>query len=179
MPEDVNPSFDATGQRCGYGQFETVFFLPGNWTGEDGREITCVVAEGTAIFVFVWGAQCSTVEPPPFFGRTEDELRECATALADGVSDLQVRVNGQEVADLETYRTASPPFTITFPADNYIDVEPGVAQAMSDDYSLIIAPPPPGVYEIAISAAYGDDPPNTGIVTAIVEAPQVIEPPTT
>ena len=181
LPEDVSPGFDTTGERCGYGQSGPVFFLPGDWTGAEEWEITCVVAEGTAIYVFVWGAGCSTAEPPPFFGRTEDELRECATTWADGVSQLQVRINGQDVADPEAYRTASPLFTITFPEDNIIGAEPGVAQAVSEDYSLLIAPPPPGQYEIAISWRYaGDEFPSARTVNVNVEAPQVIEsPPTT
>ena len=31
-------------------------------------------------FVPLLGSECSTVEPPPFFGRDESELRRCATA---------------------------------------------------------------------------------------------------
>ena len=52
MPEDVNPSFDLTGERCGYGQSGPVFFLPGN-TGEEALDFRCVVAEGTALYVSV------------------------------------------------------------------------------------------------------------------------------
>jgi len=90
-------------------------------------------------------------------------------------------VNGQDVANLDAYRTASPLFTITYPQDNVFDVEPGVAHAVSEGYSFIIAPPPPGEYEIAWTARYPQEaatrPMST--VTVVVEAPQVIEPPTT
>ena len=34
MPEEVNPGFDVTGERCGYGQFGPVFFVPAAFTGE-------------------------------------------------------------------------------------------------------------------------------------------------
>jgi hypothetical protein len=97
------------------------------------------------------------------------------------VTDYQARVNGQDVANLDAYRTASPLFTITYPQDNVFDVEPGVAHAVSEGYSFIIAPPPPGEYEIAWTARYPQEaatrPMST--VTVVVEAPQVIEPPTT
>ena len=175
MPEDVNPNRDATGERCGYGQFGPVFLLPGT-VDDDG--VTCVVAEGTAILVIVANINCSTIEPPPFFGRDEDELRACVAENMDLVSDLQARVNGQDVANLEEYRTATPLFTVTIPEDNPVGAEPGVAQFLAEAYSFIIAPPPPGEYEIAVSAIYAGDPyPNK--VTVIVQAPQVIEPPTT
>ena len=63
----------------------------------------------------------------------------------------RLSVNGQDVADLDAYRTGSPLFTLTFPEDNLFGVEPGVAQAVSEAYSFIIAPPPPGEYEIVVS----------------------------
>ena len=136
------------GRRCHWRTLRTrsvgpVFFLPGNF-GREAVERTCVVAEGTAIYVTPANVECSTVEPPPFFGRTEDELRVCATTGLDEATDFQARVNGQDVADLETYRTSSPLFTLTFPENNVFGVEPGVAQAVSEAYSFIIAPPPPG-----------------------------------
>ena len=180
MPEDINPSFDPTGERCGYGQSGPVFFLPASFGGE-ALERTCVVAEGTAIYVDAASTECSTVEPPPFFGRTEDELRACASATLDQATDYQASVNGQDVADLDTYRTGSPLFTLTFPENNIFGVEPGVAQAVSETYSFIIAPPPPGEYEIVVSTMYVGDPQLYSMtVNLIVQAPQVIEaPPTT
>ena len=110
----------------------------------------CVVPEGTAIFVSALGVVCSTVEGPVegtrFFGQSEDELRACTARELDESTDgnQQYRVNGQEVADLDTYRTASPLFTVTLPENNIFGVEPGVAQAVSESYSFIIAPPSPG-----------------------------------
>ena len=168
QPVDIDASSEVTDESCGYGQSGPVFFL-------SGSQQTCVVAEGTAILVKVAGVECSTAEPEPYFGRDEDELRACATAaLSDEVSDLQARVNGQEVADLEAYRTGSPMFTLTWPENNRFGVEPGVAQSVSEAYNFIIAPPPPGEYEIFTSVAYGGESfPST--VTVIVEAPRVID----
>ena len=170
MPEEINPNFDASGERCGFGQSGPVFFLPGNVVGEGSAAITCVVAAGTAIYVNVVGSECSTVEAPPYFGRTEDELRACANATLDELPEYQARINGQQVADLDAYRTESPLFTLTFAEDNIFGVDAGVAQSVSASYSLIIAPPPPGQYEIATSGALGDT-----TATVIVEAPHVID----
>jgi hypothetical protein len=113
MPADINPSLDVTGESCGHGQSGPMFFLPG-WIGNEPPPVfRCVVAEGTAIYAPVIGTECSTVEPPPFFGRTEVELRACATEELDRVTDVQARINGQGVADLEAYRVGSPLFTLT------------------------------------------------------------------
>ena len=167
QPVDIDASLAVTKDSCGYGQSGPVFFLLGS-------QQTCVVAEGTAILVKVAGVECSTLEPEPYFGRDDAELRACATAaLSDEVADLQARVNGQEVADLESYLTESPMFTLTWPENNRFGIEPGVAQSVSAAYNFIIAPPPPGEYEIFTSVAInGETFANT--VTVIVEAPRVV-----
>ena len=127
MPADVNPN---PGQSCGYGQSGPVFFLQFG-LGTEAEGFTCVVAEGTAIYVSALGVVCTTVEgfeEGRFFGRSEDELRACTARELDESTDgnQQYRVNGQEVADLDTYRIASPLFTITLPENNIFGVEPGV-----------------------------------------------------
>ena len=184
MPDAVNPNLDRTGEHCGYGQSGPVFLLPANFVGATPLESPCVVAEGTAIYVFVAGTQCSNVEEPPFFGGTEEELRACAEAHppssvsgADELTSYEARVNGQQVADLEAYRTVTPLFTLTFADDNLLGVEPGVAQAMSLDYGFIIAPPPPGEYVIDISTTIAGQPALAYTITVMVEAPQAIESP--
>jgi hypothetical protein len=170
FPEEVIPWGDSTGERCGYGQSGPVFMLV-----PTENEITCVVAEGTAIWVMVSNVVC------PEFGRSEDELRaECSEAI-DGITDLQARVNGAEVANLDAYRADSPMFNLTLPENNVFDWEPGVVQAISGGYSFIIAPPPPRQYEIAwTSTPTGEPVPrDLSTVNLVVQAPQVIEPPTT
>jgi len=170
FPLEMSPSFDSTGERCGYGQSGPVFFLPGNYTGGPVT-ITCVVPEGTALYILLGGASCTTVEPPPFFGRNEEELRACATAHVDPVRGFRASINGQEVPDLERYRYSSPVFPLPFPANHVFFEVPkeasGVALAVAEGYSFIIAPLPPGEYEIVTSS---------GAYRVIVEAPQVIEP---
>ncbi len=177
LPVAINPNVEMTGDECGYGQSGPVFFLPGDFTGEPVTTPTiCVVPEGTAIFVSVAGNSCTTVEPPPYFGRNEEELRACAAAATDGVTDIQASINGEEVPDLETYRTTSPLFSLAFPEDNIYGVPAGVALAVADDYSFFIAPPAPGEYEIAASALYDGEVTLGRTIRVVVQAPQVIEP---
>lgn len=176
MPEEVSPNFDPTGERCGYGQSGPVFFPPRNFTGEPGIQ-TCVVPEGTAIFVSVAGTFCTSVDPPPFFGRNEAELSACTAAVVDSFTELEASINGQDVPDLESYRASSPLFTLNFHADNWPGYPEGVALSVSEGYTFIIAPPPPGEYEITTSALRGDDPePFTFTIRYIVQAPEVVEP---
>ena len=177
FPAEINPNFDPTGAQCGYGQSGPVFFLPGAFMPEP-YDRTCVVPEGAAIFVSLNGAECSTVEPPPFFGRNEAELAACAEAFTDESSDLQASINGEAVPGLEAYQVGSPLFALTFAEDNIFDVPAGVGLAVANSYSFIIAPPPPGEYEITLTAdftAVGGEV-LTGTTRVIVEAPQVIEP---
>ena len=177
MPMEINPGFDTAGERCGYGQFGPVFFVPGAFV-PDAFERTCVVPEGTALYVSAGGSECSTVEPPPFFGRNEAELRACATANTDEIVELSLTINGEEVPDLDAYRTVSPMFTMTFGEDNFFGVPAGVALSVADDYSILVAPLPPGEYEFTGSTLFpGDDEPFVSTVRVIVVSPQIIEPP--
>lgn len=174
MPREINPNFDVAGERCGYGQSGPVFFLPADFTGEPAT-LTCIVPAGTAILVGVAGSECSSVEPPPYFGRNEEELRACTAAAVDAITELQASLNGQEVPNIETYRTSSPLFALTFGEDNFYDVPAGVAWSVSESYSFLIAPLPPGEHEIVVSALYGEQ--TLGRTYRVrVQAPQVIEP---
>ena len=161
MPEDISPYTDPTGERCGYQQSGPVFLLPGNLkTGMAQR--TCVVAEGIAIFVYVSGSTCGTVESPPYFRRTVEELQACVDDMVgQEVLDFGASVNGQDIADLNAYLTTSPLFTITLPENNIFGWEPGVGQEMAASYNFIIAPPPPGQYTIHTSETIAGRPRRT------------------
>jgi hypothetical protein len=169
------PEPPAEPKNCGFGHSGPLYFmtLPFGLNTAD----TCVVPEGTAILVTVTGGWCSTVGPEHYFGRTEDELRACATAQVDDLTGVEASINGHEVAELEDYLVTSSLFTFTV-AENSDGMEPGVAQAVVASYNFIIAPPPPGEYVIDSSVDFsGIGMSRTLIIT--VQTPQVIEPPTT
>lgn len=173
LPTDVNPSM--TNQGCGYGQAGPVYFLP---IGADN--IHCVVAEGTAIYVTAEYAWCSTIEPAPAFGRNEEELQACTRELVDNAGmTSHVTINGHDVGDTGQYRLATAAFPITLSEGNLNLAQPGVALAVAETSNFIIAPPPPGDYEIVVSISSPDGS-AVFTYTISVEAPQVLEaPPTT
>jgi len=178
LPPEISPAVNVTGPGCGYGQSGPVFFLPGSFS-PDPLMMTCVVPEGVAILVPLGGAECSTVEPPPFFGRDEDELRTCAAAVtgADPLAYQTVSINGQEVPNLESYRSVSPAFPLTFSEGNVFGVPAGVALSVSDAYGFLMAPPAPGAYDLVITTDIDPDKPDSvSTYHLIVEAPQIIEP---
>jgi hypothetical protein len=171
LPTDVNPS--ETNQGCGYGQAGPVYFLP---IGADN--VHCVVAEGTAIYVTAEWSQCSTIEPAPSFGRNEEELQACASLDNTGITS-HVTINGHDVGDTGRYRLATAAFPITLSEGNVNLAQPGVALAVAETTNFIIAPPPPGDYEIVASLSSPDGS-AVFTYTISVEAPQVLEaPPTT
>jgi hypothetical protein len=177
FPPETHPFLDERGERCGYVQSDPVFFLQGPPQLEAGGAITCVVPAETAIFVPIIGFECSTVEPAPYFGRDEAELRGCATAGIDAVTAVSVSIDGQEVPELERYRATTPLFALTFAEANIFDVPPGIAQSVVDGYQLIIESLPEGEHEIKVYAEIEGGEVHTDLsFRVIVEAPIVIEP---
>ena len=170
FPDDVQPLLDETGERCNLGQSGPVFFLVG---GPTTLERTCTVPLGTAVFVPFGGAECSTVEPPPFFGGTEEELRACADAAADriNVAQTEVTVDGQAVEDLAAYRTTTPAFALMLPEPNLFGAPAGPALSVADGYQLILDALPEGEHVVTVS-----DPGITVTYRLTVAAPQVVEP---
>jgi hypothetical protein len=175
LPPESNPNVNFEGTDCGYGQSGAVFFVPGNFSPE-AVTINCVVPAGTAIYVGAGGVECSSVEPPPFFGRNEEELRSCAIGMNDTVTAVEVSINGQDFPDILDYRATSPLFTMNFPEENIFGVPGGLALSVSDGFSFIIAPPPVGKYQLVISTTFEETDTFTGTINLTVEEPQVIEP---
>jgi hypothetical protein len=171
LPKAVNPGFNPSGPGCGYGQAGPVFFLTGSFTA-DPVHITCVVPEGTAIFLPLGDQGCTTVEPPPTFGRDAAELAACAAANDKvPIAQVTLTINGQAIPDLAAYHTVTPAFPLTLAQNNPFGLPAGVALMVDDGYSILIAPPPPGDYDVVIK--------GPGLVWTyrlLVEAPHVIAP---
>ena len=147
FPPDVGPFADETGERCGYGQHGPVFFLEAAPPEAAGPR-ACVVPAGSPLLVPVLGVGCSTVEPPPFFGRDEAELRACASALVDPALVPMVTVDEAAVPDAARYRVQTPPFRVALQPNNVLGVPPTVATVVFEGYFVLLRPLPPGSHEV-------------------------------
>lgn len=150
FPQNMHPSIELTPELCTLGQFGPVFFLPTpfNLNGEEDRELHCTVPQGVAIYLGFHGSSCSTVEPPPWFGETEEELATCARAMEAGLEDSIITINGVPVDNPMQYHRTTPISTFQLGANNIAGMDPVVGQMVIDGHSFIIAPPEPGQYII-------------------------------
>ena len=166
VPAPVNPVFDETGELCDTNQSRPVWILsavfrPGTTTR------ACTIPTGMGILVAGIGNECSNVEPPPFFGATEEELRTCAAAGYEaffGDATQSITVDGAAVANLDAYRTQTPLYSYTLPPDNVYGLPPAEALAISDGTVVVVKPLPPGQHQIVITI----DAPALGGVTELV-----------
>lgn len=180
LPVDVSPLVDETGEWCGYGQPGPVFFLPGSILSESPTR-TCLVPAGMPILLPLIGANCSTVEPPPFFGADEAGLSACLTDLFAGTTITQtVTVDGVEISNevIERYLHRTPMFSVALPENNIFDLPAGVAGIMVEGYDLLLAPLPPGEHTIVASTTIPEFDMHDAAITfhVVVAEPEILVP---
>lgn len=154
---DMDPYLDETGERCANGQHGPVFFLAPGPAGSIER--ACNVPSGVTLFIPLLSAECSSLEPPPYGGASEDELRACAashidTGLENDLKMMSLSVDGQEV-DVTGYRTSTPMVQVVWSPGNDAGVTPGVAQAVGDGYAVMVGPLAEGEHVVIVSAPDG------------------------
>ena len=150
----LDAAFDETGANCLAGLqpkrvwFATLVTHPGTTTR------SCTLPAGTALFFLTVQNECSNIEPPPFFGSTEAELRECAAAGFDLVfsGPVSLSVDGVAVPNLRSFRTQTPLFQYTLPPGNLYGLLAGTTAtaAIADGMFVMLKPLHPGVHTVAI-----------------------------
>jgi hypothetical protein len=108
--------------------------------------IDVTIPHSTPIFIPIVNAECSTIEPDPFHGDTEPELRACANGHIDNTSSLSATIDSVQVSDVQSYRVQSPLFEFTLPEENVLEFQ-GIeapagttAQAVDAGVYLLIKP---------------------------------------
>ena len=82
---------------------------------------TCTVPVGRPLYILGAGVECSTVEKPPFHGRTPAELKRCARRVYSKVeTDLKASVDGTPVDNYSRFAAASPVFSFHLPKNNVL-----------------------------------------------------------
>ncbi len=155
IPAPVNPLFAEGAVDCSFAQSGHVWFLVGVFNESGTAVRSCTIPTGTALFFPIINVECSTLEPPPFFGSDEQELRACAHTFS--FANLQATIDGRPLGELATYEIDSPLFTFTLPDDNLLGV-PGGATGLSvaNGVYLLLAPLPPGEHVLHFGGTYPD-----------------------
>jgi hypothetical protein len=87
-----------------------------------GATFDITIPAGTALFFPVVNSECSILEPDPFHGDDEAELRECANGHIDNTSARFTVIDSVPVNNLDAYRVQSPLFEFgPLPEDNFFE----------------------------------------------------------
>jgi hypothetical protein len=158
FPADMNPVGDPTGDLAGLGQSGPVWFLAGNFGGETVRTVT--VPTGKALFFPILNTVWINV---PEFGDNpwSDEQRDFARSVIapfiDNGFDLGCQIDGVEVANIESYRDATPDgaeYLVTLPENNIFGIPAGTyGPSVDDGIYLMLSPLRSGLHTIRITAA--------------------------
>lgn len=156
IPCDENPICGNLGPNCFLDRSGNVGLAI---AGVGTNTVQCAVPAGMNLFLLVLASECSTVEPPPFYGGNEEELRECALAWVP--SEVEASIDGMPVQNLSDYLVLSPVFEFTLPEGNFLGLPGGTAgQSISYGTWLMLTPFTPGEHAIHLEGAY----PNVGTV---------------
>jgi hypothetical protein len=138
-----------------FGENKGVVFLA---AAGGGITIDVTVPAGASLFFPVLNAECSVLEPDPFHGDNEAELRACANGHLDHTSGLSVTINGAPVNNLEAYRVESPLFEFgPLPADNVFGAPAGsTSPAVDAGVYLMLAPLNPGQHTIHVTGTFDE-----------------------
>jgi hypothetical protein len=153
FPKSLDVLPFAYGTDPTYGQSGQVWFLGGSFVSPSAvRDIT--VPPGTALFVSLINAECSTVEPDPFHGSNEAELRACAKNWIDNAVGVWCTIDGVPLNNLDKYRSQTPLINFSAP-DNNITFVPGpqTGQSVGDGYNILLTPLPVGTHIIHFGAS--------------------------
>jgi hypothetical protein len=152
IPADpTNPLFP--GGNVLQNQTAPVWFLTGVGPSEV-RSIT--IPSGIALYFPILNAECSTVEPDPFHGNNEAELRACAKGWMDTSTGLAAEIDGRPVRNLSAYRHQSTLYAFgPLGANNILGVPGATGFSADDGYYLMLAPLPTGAHTIHFSGLLG------------------------
>jgi hypothetical protein len=149
LPKDKNPVIDNNGQKdeiVNQNSNAPVFYLNFSRNGGSFVERTCKVPAGKGLFIPV---MCVEVSDKEVQNSTPERLKTIAKKDQDSVkNDLSVRLDGNEVSNLRSFRVSTDVFQIEFPENAIFDVSPGSSQAVADGFYIITKPLSPGTHTI-------------------------------
>jgi hypothetical protein len=156
LPATDHPVLDETGDHCGAGQEEPVWFLAGTFGGGPVQR-SCTIPEDQALLFPI--VNLAMVDP----SLTTDEQFEAAfDSMLATASDLHATFDGESLGDPAEFRVGTERFSFTVPSSDalfgIVDADGIIDPAYSDGYYMMLDPLPPGEYELAFGGVVGFDP---------------------
>jgi hypothetical protein len=167
-PPPAPPGFDVEQWAGGYVQ--RLFAFPGDQqftckTGQsyklyfvvlDAAQTDCRIPAGTPFLVVGAWVECSTLEPFPFYGGTDEELAACTERWwKRWFESASVWVDGRKLTGISRSFVRSPAFDFTLPShDNLLGSPILHGRAVVKGLFLYLPPFPTGTHSIRTAQAY-------------------------
>jgi hypothetical protein len=140
---------------CSYGQSGKVWFLAPPPSDAPFATRNCSVPTDKTLLIPVITLSCTTLDPPPFYGGNEQELRQCANSF--GFSNLHAKIDGRRVHEIGRYATDSPLFEWVVPEDSVFGYPTGATGlGVANGVYLLVKPLSLGNHTIRFGGTYTD-----------------------
>lgn len=143
IPTHNNPVYAEDGNNFVLNYAHPVCFMAGS-VGAAVRK--CTIPEGSAILLPIINYGATFADEPAII--SEFDLHMLAKREIDIVSDLEVKLDGVRVNELEKYRVRSPTFDVILPENNLFKGIPGRTRGVADGYWLFLQPLSKGEHNI-------------------------------
>jgi hypothetical protein len=147
IPTSQHPRDNYTAEKCTVNQNGSVWFIPDILTGKEER--TCTIPEGKAILVPLITGECDTSDTQ---SQSDADIRQCSTA-GDEYGVISATLDGQKIENLDSYRTATDFFNITYVKDNIFDVPAGTYRGIADGFFVFLKPLPLGNHVLQVKSS--------------------------
>ncbi len=152
IPVSENPALGNPWPTCYFGRIGNVALGVG-YVFSGSSE--CELPAGVFLYVIVIGTECSTAEPPPFYGGNEAELRACLQTMA-AFKNMTADVDGVTIQNIEQYRARSPLYQFTLPDNNLLGADAGTYNSVAENVAFMLAPMSPGEHTIHVHGEIQD-----------------------
>jgi hypothetical protein len=134
----------------------------------NARNQKCEISSSQLLYLTVYSGECSTGSKPNE-GEYPDkkspaDLLHCAQDANQGISVMQVKVDGQDVSSNIVRQTTSQPFNFIVPPDNAFEwkapIVGGNNTSMAEHYYLLFKPLPVGDHTIELHVSRKPPPPQ-------------------
>lgn len=147
IPSSQHPRDNYTAEKCTVNQNGSVWFIPDILTGKEER--ICTIPEGKAILVPLIAGECDGSESQ---SQSDADLQQCSTA-GDEFGAISATLDGQKIENLDSYRTGTDFFNLSYVKDNIFDVPAGTYRGVADGFFVFLKPLPVGNHELQIKSS--------------------------